>query len=75
MILHRTLQSADVIVMDPPVADQGDTVPEDHAARSSIDGIDGDHPDPVTLGTPSYDGQGLLRWGSMPLPGALGSTG
>lgn len=33
--------------------------------------VEGDHPDPVTLGEPSYDDQGLLRWGSMPLPRGL----
>lgn len=28
--------------------------------------VTGDHPDPVTLGTPEIDDQGLLRWASLP---------
>ncbi len=32
------------------------------------EGAPGDHPDPVALGAPAYDSQGLLRWGSLPGP-------
>ena len=66
--------STDVGVMDDRSVD-----PSNAAVRVAetlhLEGkLDADQPDPVTLCEPSFDDQGLLRWGAPPLLGGLGAA-
>jgi hypothetical protein len=71
MSLHASAETTDVLTMEASEASV-DHMRVDEEALAAAE-VDGDHPDPVTLTEPSYDGSGLLRWASLPLPGGLGS--